>query len=401
MLVDLPEAVVSITLTGCTLEPGSSFCPQLPALLFKGHEPLPNESINGIFGSMEGRPFSCQSPTCAVPLNPTPIQGASFSFYASSTFGDTSKIFNGYVRVLRAYEDGIEIGWYVDVLSSQWRGSEPQNCMQSWEVFPPPGGPPSWLSTPPVDSFLSTEGPLYQLAGALITNGYVDAFSCPSFGLLPNGAANECGLEAARSLVNDWQNRFDRIILEASREAGIPAMLLKRLFAYESQFWPGIYDDVSEAGLGHLTVEGADVTLLWNEAFYQSFCPLVLNAEYCQKGYSLLDKSNQELLRSALFNKVNARCETCPLGIDVSQADFSIRIFAETLLANCEQVGRIVHNVSGTSPGTVSSYEDLWRMTLANYHAGPGCLATCHVKSVEKVEAANMGHGQRRIHVRL
>jgi hypothetical protein len=117
----------------------------------------------------------------------------------------------------------------------------------------------------------------------------------------------------------------------------------------------------------------------------------VLNAEYCQKGYSLLDRSNQELLRSALFNKVNARCETCPLGIDVSQADFSIRMFAETLLANCEQVGRMVHNVSGTSPGAVSGYEDLGRMTMANYHAGPGCLANAMSKAWKKLKLLTRG----------
>jgi hypothetical protein len=373
--VELPEATVTISLSGCSLDPGSSYCDELPVLLFNGQEPLPNEGITAIKGSIEGNSFACPGSTCTVELDPTPLSGVSFSFYAESSFGDTSKLYNGFIRVLQAYDSGTPDGWYVDVLSSQWRGSDPQSCMQSWEVFPAPGGPPPWLSTPPMELYLSTEGPLYQLAGVLISNGFVEAYDCPDLGLLPNGAASECGLSRARELVDEWQNQFDMLILDASLDAGIPAMMLKRLFAHESQFWPGIYDDVNEAGLGHLTVEGADTTLLWNEAFYESFCPLVLDTDACELGYSNLDDENQEMLRGALFNKVNARCDDCPLGIDLSQAEFSIRLFADTLLANCEQVGRMVLNTSGTSPGAVSTYEDMWKMTLANYNVGPGCLA--------------------------
>ena len=76
----------------------------------------------------------------------------------------------------------------------------------------------------------------------------------------------------------------------------------------------------------------------------------------------------------ALIAAVNATCDTCPLGIDVERANFSIGVFAHTLLANCEQAGQLVENVTGETAGTVATYEDLWKFTLVNYNAGPGCL---------------------------
>jgi hypothetical protein len=53
----------------------------------------------------------------------------------------------------------------------------------------------------------------------------------------------------------------------------------------------------------------------------------------------------------------------------------SVPLFANTLLANCEQIGQIVFTATGELAGDVSSYEDLWRFTVANYHAGPGCVS--------------------------
>ena len=38
-------------------------------------------------------------------------------------------------------------------------------------------------------------------------------------------------------------------------------------------------------------------------------------------------------------------------------------------------IAQVVYNATQEMPGSVSSYEDLWRMTVANYHAGPGCLS--------------------------
>ena len=46
-----------------------------------------------------------------------------------------------------------------------------------------------------------------------------------------------------------------------------------------------------------------------------------------------------------------------------------------TLLADCEQTGQVVFNTVGHDRRKVASYEDLWKFTLVDYNAGPGCLS--------------------------
>jgi hypothetical protein len=192
-------------------------------------------------------------------------------------------------------------------------------------------------------------------------------------GLMPDESASNCGMEVARDAVRDWQNQFDEIILNVGRDTGVPAHLLKNLFAAESQFWPGARLK-SDIGLGQLTEHGADTTLLWNPPFFYQFCPLVMDSETCSQGYLHLDDEQQQYVRLALIDAVNANCDTCPLQLDMDRANFSIGVFAHTMLANCEQAGQLVENISGGMAGNAASYEDLWKFTLVNYNAGPGCL---------------------------
>lgn len=149
---------------------------------------------------------------------------------------------------------------------------------------------------------------------------------------------------------------------------------MKNIFGRESQFWPGIFKTLGEAGFGQLTEGGADTVLLWNPDFFSQFCPLVYKTDVCQAGFGNLSETQQNTLRGALVQKVNAACPDCPTGIDLSQANFSISVFSRALLANCEQVGQILYNRTGSFPGQVSSYVDLWKFTLTNYNAGSGCL---------------------------
>ncbi len=374
--IELPIPTIWVTLTGCVPMPPENRCSQIPDLLISAEEPLPNERIATIHVLIEGEEVLCESSECRVPLPVTPLAGIVVEFWADSSFGDSTEVFTAQVRVVDGGVSAItqQNIWFVDVLSSQWRGPTIASCAQVWEAFPPIGGPTGWLATPAGLEDLATDAPYVFLAGQLISQGAVDASGCPSGGLLENGTANTCGLETAREAVNDWQDQFDAAILQVSADTNIPAQLIKNLFAIESQFWPGMLLP-QEFGLGQITEAGADTTLLWNRSFFDEFCPLVLEQSACSGGYLRLGAKEQAMVRGALVARTDSRCVDCPLGIDLSQAEFSIEVFAETLLGNCEQTGKIVRNTTGRSPGEVTSYEDLWRFTLVNYNAGPGCLS--------------------------
>jgi hypothetical protein len=374
--ITLPPPQVWLSLEGCDAvsRSGTNVCETDPVLVLKGQEPLPNEHILSIEGTVDGTPFTCDA-TCKLHLTATDANGILIEFWAWSSYGDSSQVFKAQVRVAAASVNNPDhTSLYVDVLSSQWQGVRIASCSDTWNSFPPVGGPPAWLSTPENVSDLSSDIPYNYLSANLILQGAVDASSCPDGGLQPDGSANECGQEAARGAVKDWQNQFDSLILSTSQDTGVPAQLLKNLFARESQFWPGVFKASTDAGLGQLTENGADTTLLWNTSFYGQYCPLVLSSQTCSQGYLHLKDEEQQLLREALVAGVNARCDNCTLGIDLSRANFSVGVFADTLLASCEQTGQVIYNVIGQSPGAVASYEDLWKFTLVNYNAGPGCL---------------------------
>ena len=377
--MQLAPAVAYISIEDCepVISTATNICETAPTLVITGEEPLPNQSIIRIEGTYNGQPFVCDATdTCKFQIIETPVEGATVEFWAFSSYGDSSLVFTAQVRARQAdLGDPDQLYWYVDVLSSQWRGPAVATCADTWQSFPPVGGPPTWLTTPAQSEELSSDIPYHYLAANLILQGAVDASACPDAGIGPNGIANQCGLELARDAVNMWQDRFDELILTTAQETGVPAHLLKNLFARESQFWPGLFQGLDDIGLGRLTEDGADATLLWNPSFYNQFCPLVLSADTCGKGYLHLKDEESLLLRQSLVRSVNATCTDCPLGLDLTQADFSVAVFAHTLIANCQQAGQVVRNFTGGAPGATVSYEDLWKFTLVNYNAGPGCLA--------------------------
>lgn len=390
--IELDPPDVELSIAGCNPLPPENRCTTLPSLHLEGVEPLPNEMIISIQGFIDNVPFDCPGPSCEIPIGATGSAGVPIQFWANSSYGDSSEIFTARIRVIAQgdFASPEEISsdeplYFVDILSDKLQGNITSTCSQIWSSFTPVGGAPRWLATPLYVQDLVSSQQYYYLAGSLIEESVVDASACENGGLERGGVANQCGVEIAEPLVKDWQNQFDGEILRIASETGVPAQLMKNIFSQESQFWPGIYGKVSEAGLGHLSDLGADTVLLWNPSFFSQFCPLILSTDACQRGFGNLDLADQEMLRGALVQKVNAACPDCPMGIDLEEANYSISIFARSLLANCEQVGQIIQNATQTKAGEAASYEDLWKFTLTNYNAGSGCL----INAIQRTAAMN------------
>lgn len=391
--VDLLPPEIFIDIADCDPEPPENRCEVMPRLHLIANEPLPNEYIIRIQGNIGDDFFSCMGSECTVPLPATGVNGVPVTFWAESSFGDSTDSHTALIRVV-PWGDFIAPDvvtrdnpqWYVNILSTQYLRNVESSCSQIWSSFPPVGGPPAWLSSPHHPDALISDNPFYYLAGSLIKQGLVDVSMCTDGGLLPSGYATQCGLENARPIIDEWQNQFNSEIVRVAKETGIPAQLMKNVFSKESQFWPGFSATYQEAGLGHLSDLGADSVLLWNPSFFSQFCPLILDTTVCQRGFGNLDISEQEMLRGALVQKVNAACPNCPQGIDLREANYSISIFARSMLANCEQVGQIIYNTTRRTPGQVSIYEDLWRFTLLNYNAGPGCLSD----AIDRTDSSNL-----------
>ncbi|MEW6180933.1 MAG: hypothetical protein AB1522_13510 [Chloroflexota bacterium] len=265
--------------------------------------------------------------------------------------------------------------------SSSFEEFEPQppaeivTCAEIWSVPEIPLNLPLVLEYPRSVEELYTEYNYYYLAAMLIQNKVVDASQCPYNGLQSATTANQCGVEVARPVIIEWQNQYDSKIFEVGVRFGIPARLLKKIFALESQFWPAIYIDILESGFGQLNDTGADALLLYSPYFYSQFCPLILHPRTCDQGYLGIPESARALLRGALVRQVNATCADCPQGVNRQRALSSIPIFAEVVKANCSQVNQIVQNTTSKRAGEVADYVDLWKFTMANYTSGPGCTA--------------------------
>jgi hypothetical protein len=82
----------------------------------------------------------------------------------------------------------------------------------------------------------------------------------------------------------------------------------------------------------------------------------------------------------------------------LTNANFTVALFANTLQANCAQISRSIYTATNMLAGVVSDYEDLWRFTIANYHAGPGCLSYALHKAWENSDSGRLTWDEVKLH---
>jgi hypothetical protein len=337
-------------------------------------------SISGFAGSQE---FVCTVTPCVLYLQPGSTR---FVFRAFSDTGETSEDVIASVRVTQ-----VENGYQVIIESVSQFTVFTDSCSQVWDVASEQEV--SWDDFVQFPYQLNTRKTLHYLATQLLLTGIVDASDCPAGGLsIGLNWPTACGLERATSEMIEWQNQYDDYIWLASRDDGIPPKILKTLIEVESQFWPGnqrFYLD--EYGLGQVSQLGMDVLLRRDPLLYQRFCAIVRLD--CARPYVSLEPSQQAMIRGAVLSSMDATCPTCPNGLDLNKAKESVLLIGKLLEANCQQVEAILDQVILPDPdadaatataavatvaagGTTgrTTYEDLWRFTLASYHNGSSCL---------------------------
>ena len=143
------------------------------------------------------------------------------------------------------------------------------------------------------------------------------------------------------------------------------------MIAQETQFWPA-QKSPYEIGLGSITENGVEMLLSWNQGYFLTLCSAHYGKKMCSGGYFYLNEDYRSALRRVVWEKVST-----PEEIDV---------LAAMLFASAAQVNQIVYNTMYTTPGDVSSYEEMWKIAVANYHSGSGCIGTGMIEAAKNPE---------------
>ncbi len=229
-----------------------------------------------------------------------------------------------------------------------------------------------WVYVPESADQLHTEENYFFLAGQLITSNNVDVSTCPAGGLAINDYANACGMAAAKPAVIFIQNMLNEPILQAWKDTGVPPVLLKQLIRIESQFWPSQYN-LTHFGFGHITEMGMRNALDWNPGLYTKYCP-------ASGGVNCAIK---ESIAYQILTSLVSTCVSCKYGIDPVAANRSVDILAQVLLGYCYQTEQMIYNATGWNPILAVDYPTIWKLTLMNYNAGPGCVYAAVAKAFE------------------
>jgi hypothetical protein len=201
---------------------------------------------------------------------------------------------------------------------------------------------------------------LGYLAGRLIATGQARAGGCPNYGLLSNGWASECGIDAIWQDLVDWQNKYNDQIKQAADETGVPPIVLKAALLQETQLWPDATAAAGESGLGQITLNGADTLLRMDRGFYR---------QYVRNFYP--DDAWREYVNLEPWQRSNLQYAVLRAAETTGGVDLSARLLA----ANAHLVGQILRDQTGDQrPGALMSYADLWRLALLGYNAGSGCV---------------------------
>ena len=256
------------------------------------------------------------------------------------------------------YRGANEGEYRIDVLSPDMTSDF---ASLNWDTFPT-------LAHPDKRNFKSlnsgmdliSDHHLYYLAGRLIFTGEVSAADCVQGGLLDNQMANTCGEEKAFEETSEWQNRYNQPLFQASKIHGIPAQIVKAVILQESQFWPDPEIEF-EYGLGSISENGVDVLLSWDTTSFLAECVPYFDEGTCTAGYNSLSTEQRADLRGLVLRDIGTEDE--------------IDLLARVIKANTVQVGQLMRNVYGVSPALITSYEDLWDFSIANYHVGNQCIA--------------------------
>lgn len=343
-----------------------------PYVILTAYEAVPGTSQISIRGTVNFNQFSCDVPRCALTL----LLDSTIVFQPVTRTGETGPQISAFVRVSR--QGG---RFNVQVESTSPETTFKDSCSEIWAV--PKVIDSAWAAFYQSPDAINSDRTYQYLVNKLLTSGVVRAAECPGSGIT-GGAPNACGLERAAPVAYEWQNRYNYNLWLASRDVGIPPILLKTLIEQESQFWPASAKNyLNEYGLGQMNDLGADVLLRWDVGVYRWICPATLAD--CSQPYTKLDPDLQAMLRGALIDTlVNVDCPTCQYGLDLDLAIQSVDTLARTLRASCAEVKYILDTYDSST-----NYEDFWKLSLASYHSGYGCVEQAIKAADGKNEPAN------------